>query len=162
MEKAKSIRAALCATLKSRPPQSPQLLAGPPPKCPMEGSHEKVVHAPYQPWTLSPSFTPNLCALAISDFMKVIVTPLKTIILNIYVSASLSSAQQIAVQSKTVWIVYVLRPMPLVALYLRGITENMGGLNASTRVLMPTILPTTTVCGHSMRVPHLNLVCCQN
>ena len=70
--------------------------------------------------------------------------------------------KQMAVQSKTVWIVYVLRPMPLVALYLRGITENMGGLNASTGVLMPTILPTTTVCGHSMRVPHLNLVCCQN
>ena len=103
-----------------------------------------------------------LCALAILGFMTVIVTPLKTITLNIYVSASLSSAKQMAVQSKTVWIVYVLRPMPLVALYLRGISENMGGLNASARVLMPTILPTTTVCGHSMRVPHLNLVCCQN
>ena len=34
-----------------------------------------------------------LCALAILGFMAVIVTPLKTIILNIYVSASLSSVQ---------------------------------------------------------------------
>ena len=41
-------------------PQSPQLLAGPAPKCPMEGSHEKIVHEPYQPWTRSLSFfTPN-------------------------------------------------------------------------------------------------------